>query len=199
MDRDTTSDTTGPWRYARCKFKQSPMHKVPQLFSNTKHGMRVWTRYVWSWSWKPHWKWKPLFYSSGLHWTLSEPLCDNMWHYWNPVKSAGIQWVQQIPAEHVGECKVLGDLTHEQIAAIPKTPGVSYSRPIDPRIATESEAEENERNLVQVLQYHQCSLAACLQVIKGWIFCKLRAPFTKNMNNKKVHWHVSFIFYFCPT
>ena len=52
----------------------------------------------------------------------------------------------------MGECKVLGDLTHEQIAAIPKTSGVSYSRPIDPRIAAESEAEENERNLVRVLQ-----------------------------------------------
>ena len=30
-----------------------------------------------------------------------------MWHFWNPVKSAGIQWVRRIPAEHVGECKVL--------------------------------------------------------------------------------------------
>ena len=73
----------------------------------------------------------------------------------------------------------IGDLSHEQVAAIPKTPGVSYSRPVDPRMATESEVEESERNLVRVLQYHQCSLAACLQVIKGRIICKRRAPFPK--------------------
>ena len=40
----------------------------------------------------------------------------------------------------------IGDLSHEQITAIPKTPGISYSRPIDPRIVTISEAEENEKN-----------------------------------------------------
>lgn len=73
----------------------------------------------------------------------------------------------------------IGDLTHEQVAAIPKTPGVSYSRPSDPRTASIDESEDNEKKLVRALQYHKCSLAACLQIIKGQMICKRRAPFKK--------------------
>ena len=40
--------------------------------------------------------------SSGLRRNHRVTICDM-----NLVKSAGIQWVQRIPAEHVGECKVL--------------------------------------------------------------------------------------------
>jgi hypothetical protein len=70
-------------------------------------------------------------------------------------------------------------MTHSQVTAIPKTPGVSYSRPIDPRTATNEENEETKKTLVQALQYHQCSVAACLKVIKGQLICKRRAPFKK--------------------
>ena len=73
----------------------------------------------------------------------------------------------------------IGDMSHEEVVAIPKIPGVSYSRPIDPRTASTGEAEESEKDLVRALQYHQCSLAACLRVVKGRMICKRRAPFKK--------------------
>lgn len=71
----------------------------------------------------------------------------------------------------------IGEMTHEQVAAMPKTGGVSYSRPIDPRTNSFDEREESEKILVRALQYHQCSLAACLQVVHGRTICKRRAPF----------------------
>lgn len=71
----------------------------------------------------------------------------------------------------------IGDMTHAQVAAMPKTAGVSYSRPVDPRLATIHECEDSEKKLVRALQYHQCSVAACLQVVKGQLICKRRAPF----------------------
>lgn len=74
----------------------------------------------------------------------------------------------------------IGDMTQEQVAAIPKAPAVSYSRPVDPRTAADAEAEESEKKLVRALQYHQCSLAACLLVVKGKLKCKRRAPFAKS-------------------
>ena len=73
----------------------------------------------------------------------------------------------------------IGDMTHEQVSAIPKTTGVSYSRPVDPRTASDSDAENNEKRLVRTLQYHQCSVTTCLLMIKGRVTCKRRAPFTK--------------------
>jgi hypothetical protein len=71
----------------------------------------------------------------------------------------------------------LGEMTHEEITGMAKTPGVSYSRPSDPRTASINEGDENEKKLVRALQYHKCSLAACLQIIKGQMICKRRAPF----------------------
>ena len=85
----------------------------------------------------------------------------------------------------------IGDMTHEQVASIPKTPGVSYSRPIDPRTASVQESEESEKTLVWALQYHQCSMAACLRVVKGQLVCKRRAPFprsTIDWVNKNGEW-----------
>ena len=73
----------------------------------------------------------------------------------------------------------IGDLEHEEVAAMAKTPGVSYSRPSNPRTTMTSECDEAEKKLVRALQYHQCSLAACLQMIKGQMICKRRAPFPK--------------------
>ena len=61
----------------------------------------------------------------------------------------------------------LGDMTHEQVAAMPKTSAVSYSRPSDPRTASIDEGDERERELVRALQFHKCSLSACLQIIRG--------------------------------
>ena len=68
-------------------------------------------------------------------------------------------------------------MSHEQVTALPKTAGISYSRPVDPRTASIDESEESEKKLVRALQYHQCSLAACLQIIQGQTRCKRRAPF----------------------
>ncbi len=73
----------------------------------------------------------------------------------------------------------IGDMSHDQVAAIPKTPGISYSRPLDPRMASSNESEESEEKLVRALQYHQCSLATCLRVVKGRMVCKRRAPFKR--------------------
>lgn len=71
----------------------------------------------------------------------------------------------------------IGEKTHEEVAAMPKTPAVSYSRPSDPRTVTKKDRDEAENQLVRSLQYHQCSLSACLQIKKGRKICKRRAPF----------------------
>ncbi len=73
----------------------------------------------------------------------------------------------------------IGDMSHGQVAAMPKTPGLSYSRPIDPRTASIDESEECEKKLACALQFHQCSLMACLWVVKGQLVCKRRAPFKR--------------------
>jgi hypothetical protein len=70
-------------------------------------------------------------------------------------------------------------MEHDQVVVMAKTPGVSYSRPFDPKTATINERNDAEKKLVRSLQYHQCSLAACLQIKKGRIICKRRAPFPK--------------------
>ena len=70
-------------------------------------------------------------------------------------------------------------MTHEQVTTMPTTSAVSYSRPSDLRSASKDEADEAEKKLVQALQYHKCTLAACLQIIKGQLRCKRRAPFPK--------------------
>ncbi len=73
----------------------------------------------------------------------------------------------------------IGEMSQEEVTAIPKAAGISYSRPVDPRIATMKENDESEKKLVRALQYHQCSLAACLQVVKGQLRCKRHAPFKR--------------------
>lgn len=70
----------------------------------------------------------------------------------------------------------LGDMTEDQLLATPKVPGVSYSRPLDPRTSTEEEKVTNEQQLVRALQYHKCTPAACLRVIRNRTTCKRRAP-----------------------
>jgi len=77
----------------------------------------------------------------------------------------------------------IGDMSHTQVVAIPKTPGISYSRPLDPRTASSNESEENEVKLVRALQLHQCSLTTCLRVIKGRMVCKRRAPFKRALQD----------------
>ena len=74
---------------------------------------------------------------------------------------------------------------------MPKTPGVSYSRPVDPRTASNDESEENEKKLVRALQYHRCTPAACLQIRQGRMVCKRRAPFklaSKDWVNETGEW-----------
>ena len=73
----------------------------------------------------------------------------------------------------------IGDMTHEQVTTMPTTSAVSYSRPSDPTSASKDEADKAEKKLVRALQYHKCTLAACLQIIKGQLRCKRRAPFPK--------------------
>ena len=73
----------------------------------------------------------------------------------------------------------IGEMTHEEVAEMPKTSAVSYSRPSDPRTVTKGNREEAEKILVRALQYHQCSLSACLQIKKGRTVCKRRAPFKR--------------------
>ena len=73
----------------------------------------------------------------------------------------------------------IGDMSHEEVVAIPKSPTVSYSRPIDPRTATKDDNEESEKTLVRALQYHQCTLTACLRIVNGRMVCKRQAPFSR--------------------
>ena len=43
-------------------------------------------------------------YSSGVHQSPPDPPCDNLWHL-------DFKWVWWNPADHVGQCKVLGLVT----------------------------------------------------------------------------------------
>src|SRR6266498_219672 len=68
-------------------------------------------------------------------------------------------------------------MLYEEVVALLKSPGVSYSRPVDLRTAMSDNNEESEKRLVRALQYHQCTLAACLQIVNGQMICKHQAPF----------------------
>ena len=64
-----------------------------------------------------------------------------------------------------------------EVLAMPKVEAVSYSRPLDPRTNDANETNQTEQRLARSTQYHQCSYANCLKVIKGQTRCKRRAPF----------------------
>ncbi len=68
-------------------------------------------------------------------------------------------------------------MLYEEVVALLKSPGVSYSRPVDLRTAMSDNNKESEKRLVRALQYHQCTLAACLQIVNRQMICKHQAPF----------------------
>ncbi|PPQ92734.1 hypothetical protein CVT25_015701 [Psilocybe cyanescens] len=77
----------------------------------------------------------------------------------------------------------IGGKTKEQVLEIPKVAGISYSRPVDPRTATDEELLDRLAKLVRALQYHKCTPAACLKLVKGRLECKRRAPFHKAIDD----------------
>ena len=72
--------------------------------------------------------------------------------------------------------------TTEAILQIPKKPGVSYSRPIDPVLYQDDSIEE-EKVLARSVQFHKCNIATCLRVVNGRLECKRRAPFAISPND----------------
>jgi hypothetical protein len=64
-----------------------------------------------------------------------------------------------------------------EVLAMPKVDAVSYSRPLDPRNSDDQAANINEQKIARSTQYHHCSFANCLKIIKGRTVCKRRAPF----------------------
>ena len=57
-------------------------------------------------------------------------------------------------------------------------PGVSYSRPVDPREpGYSSSAKTAELRMARTVQHHRCTKDTCLVSKKGMIRCKRRAPF----------------------
>jgi len=53
------------------------------------------------------------------------------------------------------------------LAHIPKEPGISYSRPLDPRLFGKPAIQLQEHKLARAVQLHQCSLTTCLKVVSG--------------------------------
>jgi hypothetical protein len=75
---------------------------------------------------------------------------------------------------------IRADLDERQTAEVlemPKVEAVSYSRPPDPRRNDAHAENQAEQLMARTTQYHQCSYANCLKVIKGRTRCKRRAPF----------------------
>ncbi len=70
----------------------------------------------------------------------------------------------------------IDDKNTAAILQIPKKPGVSYSRPIDP-VLYERDSIEEEKILARSVQFHKCNTATCLRVVNGRLECKRRAPF----------------------
>lgn len=65
-----------------------------------------------------------------------------------------------------------------KISDLPRAKGVSYSRPVEPRLANyATEKFETEKRLVRALQVHQCTREACLVLKKNGYRCKRNAPF----------------------
>ena len=69
------------------------------------------------------------------------------------------------------------------VLAIPRVDAVSYSRPLDPRNTDRDASDEAERLIARTTQYHHCSFANCLKVIKGRTTCKRRAPFPLSLKD----------------
>jgi hypothetical protein len=65
----------------------------------------------------------------------------------------------------------------EEVEALPKEVAVSYSRPINPRNSSAKEREDKEKKLARVLQFHKCTVAGCLKIMRGRLECKRRCPF----------------------
>lgn len=63
------------------------------------------------------------------------------------------------------------------LSHIPKESGISYSRPLDPRVIGEAELELQENKLARAVQLHQCSSTTCLKMVSGRLQCKRGAPF----------------------
>ena len=64
-----------------------------------------------------------------------------------------------------------------EVLGMRKVDAVAYSRPLDPRKSDAAAARQNELDIARTTQYHQCSFANCLRVVKGRTICKRRAPF----------------------
>jgi hypothetical protein len=64
-----------------------------------------------------------------------------------------------------------------EIIAMTKADAVSYSRPMDPRKSDALILKTVEIEIARTTQFHQCSFANCLKIVKGRTVCKRRAPF----------------------
>jgi hypothetical protein len=62
--------------------------------------------------------------------------------------------------------------TPAEVHAMPKTDAVSYSRPLDPRTTDALTEKKTEVDIARATQYHTCSYANCLRIIKGRTVCK---------------------------
>lgn len=92
------------------------------------------------------------------------------------LKTAAFRNKMKIYIENVIQADI-GGRSRQQVSDIPVEKGVSYSRPMDPRQSTSSATKEQEMKLARALQFHKCTLAACLKTVKGKLVCKRRAPF----------------------
>jgi hypothetical protein len=63
------------------------------------------------------------------------------------------------------------------LAHIPKESGISYSRPLDPRLVGDAAMELQENKPARAVQLHQCLSSTCLRTISGRLQCKRGAPF----------------------
>lgn len=62
------------------------------------------------------------------------------------------------------------------VLQIPKTPAVSYSRPISPT-SRRDDSELQVKNLARTVQFHTCHVSTCLRIVNGRRECKRKAPF----------------------
>ena len=86
----------------------------------------------------------------------------------------------------------LDELTETAMKMTPKEPQLAYSRPPNPDDANWEEANhEFEVRLARSQQVHACSRATCLQVKKGVLTCKRRAPWplsSKDFVDERGNW-----------
>lgn len=79
----------------------------------------------------------------------------------NKIKS----YIQKVIRADINSMK-----TKELVQRIPKQPGISYSRPLDPRHVSEEDQELFEVKLARAVQLHECSKDNCLKLIQGNYF-----------------------------